>query len=77
MDKMAVGPVVRERCTRRLARNARKNAKSLSSRAATVQYIAKSVFRSAKAKAVKSNNKLSIIHPVRKKCCAGVRNVYL
>jgi len=44
----------REKCTRRLAQNAKKNAKFLSSQAVTVRYTARTAFQSAKAKAVKS-----------------------
>ena len=44
---------VREKCTRRLAQTVRKNAKSLSSREATVRYTAKNAFQSAKTKVVK------------------------
>ena len=45
-----------ERCTKRLAQTVKKNAKFLSSRAATVRYIAENAFQSAKTKAVKSNS---------------------
>ncbi len=53
MNKAADSTGVRERCIRRLAQTVRKNAKSLSNRAATVRYTARSAFQSAKAKAVK------------------------
>ncbi len=54
INKVAVDSTeVRERCTRRLAQTARKNAKFLSNRAATVQYIARNAFQSAEVKVVK------------------------
>lgn len=45
---------VQEKCTKQLAQSVKKNAKSLSSQAATVRYIAGNVFQNAKAKAVKN-----------------------
>lgn len=44
----------RERCIKRFARNAKRNAKFLSSRAQIVRYIAKNVSQSVKTAAVKS-----------------------
>ena len=48
INKVAVDSIeVREKCTKQLAQSVRKNAKSLSSRAATVRYIARNAFQSA------------------------------
>jgi hypothetical protein len=47
-----VDTALRERCTRRSAQIARKNAKSPSNPAMTVRYTAKNAFQNAKAAAV-------------------------
>lgn len=51
---------VREKCTKRHAQSAAKNAKSLLSLAETVQYTAKNAFRSAGTAAVKERLCVSI-----------------
>jgi len=55
LDKVVDLTEARERCIRRYAQTAKKNAKSLSSRAETVRYIVRNALQNAKAKAVKSN----------------------
>ena len=50
---------LRERCTRRFAQNARKNAKSLLNPEMTVRYIARIVFQSARTKVVKKRDFVS------------------
>lgn len=51
-NKVAVLAGVREKCTRRIARIAKRNAKFLSSRAWIVPFIARSVLRNARKAAV-------------------------
>ena len=51
---------LRERCTKRLARNVRKNAKSHSSPERTVRYIARTVSRSARMRDVKKRDIFNI-----------------
>ena len=54
INKVAMYSIeAREKCTKQLAPSVRKNAKSLSSRAVTVRYIARNAFQSVKAKTVK------------------------
>ncbi len=54
MDQVVDLTVDQERCTKRLAQNATKNAKSLLSLERIVRYIARIVFQSARTKIVKS-----------------------
>ncbi len=63
MDKVVDSTEVRERCTRRLAQTVRKNAKSLSSPAETVRYIARNVFQSARTKDVKKRAGSKLVQP--------------
>ena len=56
MDKVADTTEVRERCTRRFAKNARRNVKFLLNPAETVPYIARIAFQSARTKIVKSES---------------------
>ena len=77
-NAVVVSAAGRERCTRRLARNARKNAKFLSSREKTVRYIAKTVFRSEKTAVDKfledfvSGSGLRVIRALRERYAAAL-----